>query len=197
MGFSFSAEQRDRLLASLGRSDSGAWHLTEDVELALDAYGRVDPGADAHDGAGAARGLLAHTRALTASLRQELYALPARARQLAALGEIGEDDAEDLTRLSHASGEALERLGVRLAALMVPQVAVAHGPHAMAERFVTALGQAYRNRLNIKPTSDGRGAFRRFLDTVIELVRKRHADLDEFAPLLTEARLAEILARDH
>ena len=102
-----------------------------------------------------------------------------------------------LRQLSHASGEALERLGVRLAALMVPQVAVAHGPHAMAERFVTALGQAYRNRLNIKPTSDGKGAFRRFLDAVIEMVRKRHSDLDEFAGLLSEARLAEILARDH
>ncbi len=46
MGFSFSAEQRDRLLALLGRSDSGAWHLTEDVELALDAHGRTELTAD-------------------------------------------------------------------------------------------------------------------------------------------------------
>ena len=196
MGFSFSAEQRDRLLASLGRSDSGAWHLTEDVELAVDAYGRVELSADALGRSGVVA-LLSRTRELTASLRQELYALPERARELAALGEIDDSDAEDLTRLAHASGEVLERLGVRMAQLMVPQSAPAHGPHAMAERFVGALGQAYRNRLNIKPTSDGKGAFRRFLDGVIEMVRKRHADLDEFAQLLTEARLAEILARDH
>ncbi len=194
MGFSFSAEQRDRLLASLGRSDSGAWHLTEDVELALDAHGRAELTADP---AGRSGSLLARTRELTADLRQELYALPERARQLAALGEIDESDAEDLVRLAHAGGEALERLGVRVAQLMVPQVAPAHGPHAMAERFVGALGQAYRNRLNIKPTSDEKGAFRHFLDTVIELVGRRHSDIDELSHLLTEARLAEILARDH
>lgn len=197
MGFSFSADQRDRLLAALGRSDSGAWHLTEDVELAVDAYGRIELHAEAPGKSAAAPALLAHTRTLTASLRQELYALPERARQLAALGEVGEDDADDLARLAHVCGDALERLGVRMAQLMVPQVAPAHGPHALAERFVGALGQAYRNRLNIKPTSDGNGAFRRFLDTVIELVGKRHADLDEFSQLLSEVRLAEILARDH
>lgn len=197
MGFSFSAEQRDRLLASLGRSDSGACHLAEDVELAVDAYGRVELNAEEQGNSTAAAGLLGRTRALTASLRPELYGLPERARQLAALGEIGDDDAEDLARMARVSGDALEHLGVKLAQLMAPHAGLARGPHAMAERFVGALGQAYRNRLNIKPTGEAGGAFRRFLDTVMELVRKRHADLDDFSRLLTDARLAEILARDH
>lgn len=197
MGFAFSPEQRGRLFDALGRSDSGAWHLTEDVELALEAYGNAVLATDAEDAVDPASGASEFEQMLAqvTRLRVDLHALPERARQLAALEVISSDSAADLARLGNAAGDALERLGARLAAVSVPTRVQAH-PCAMAERFVHAVGQAFRNRLNIKPSIDAHGLFRRFLDVLIDLVRRRHADLDELSGVMTDERLKQILALD-
>lgn len=195
MGFAFTPEQRERLFAALGRSDSGAWHLTEDVELALAAYGSVELSADGASNLAAGTSGFQHTLAQVLRLRSELHALPEQARQLAALDAISGDNASDLIRLAHASGEALERLGAKLAALAHAASPRAH-PLAASERFVHAVGQAFRNRLNIKPTTDAHGLFRRFLNVLFELVRRRHADLDELSGVLGDARLEQILGLD-
>ena len=70
MAFAFTQEQRDGLFVALGRDDSGAWHLVEDVELALDAFaqaaqaaeGTVDPAIE-----------LAQIRGQAGHLRMQLY----------------------------------------------------------------------------------------------------------------------------
>lgn len=192
MAFAFTPEQRERLFDALGHSDSGPWHLVEDVEKALEAYGNAELALDA--GATAALGVDEFQQTLTqiAQLRAGLYALPERARRLAALGEVPDDVLADLDGLANASGEALERLAVRLAALSVSAPSPV-GPYAMAERFVHSVGKAFRNRLNTKPTTDAKGLFRRFLDVLIDLVRRRHADLDDLSKVLTEERLKQIL----
>lgn len=195
MSFAFSDEQRQRLLDALGRSDSGAFHLTEDVEAALSAYGQADIEAQASS-SDRAEGGLASVLQSVQKLRKELYGLPEHAQQLAALARIGGEDAADLTRMAHAAGDDLERLGARLATLSRREGVVRDGPCAMAERFVHAVGQAYRNRLNIKPSADANGAFRHFLDALFSLVRKRHADLDELARVLDARRLARVLGID-
>jgi hypothetical protein len=195
MAFAFSPEQRELLFDALGRNDSGAWHLTEDVELALNAYGGVERAL--HDSPGSATPVAGFEQMLArvSSLCEELYGLPERARQLSALGTLGADEAADLARLARDCGESLERLAIRLAA--IDDSARPHpGTHVEAEGFVHALGQAFRNRLNIKPSSDSQGMFRRFLDALINLVGRRHADLNELAQVLSEERLARIIAAD-
>lgn len=190
MAFAFTAEQRERLFDALGRRDSGAWHLTEDVELALEGYGGAElRGSDTDSMA------FGQMLAKVFGLRQDLYALPERARRLTALDTLGRDDAADLLRLAHVSGEALDRLGAKLAEVAAVTAAVP-GPDASAERLVHAIGQAYRNRLNIKATSDARGLFRRFLDALMDLIQRRHADLDELWRGMTEERLARIIGAD-
>jgi len=192
MSFSFSPEQRQQLFAALGRDDSGAWHLTEDVELALDAYG--EPGQVA--GAVLAPVVtFAHTLEQIKRLRSELYGLPEQIRQWAVMGAIGNDDAAEVGRLAQAGGEALDQLSARLARIDVSESAPAMPRHTVAELFLHALGQSFRNRLNIKPTSDPKGLFRRFLDALMVLVRRRHADLDDLAQVLTPERLELILDR--
>lgn len=193
MAFAFSDSQRQQLFDALGRSDSGAWHLTEDVELALSAYGGGDAAAQASS-TSALDAAMAHTLSQLRSFREALYALPERAQELAALGRFGSDDATDLTRLGHSAGDALDRLGARLAGLARREGVDAAGPCANAERFVHAVGQAYRNRLNVKPTADG--PFRQFLVALFQLVRRRHAELDELARVLDTPRLARILGLD-
>ncbi len=195
MAFAFSPQQRERLFAALGRDDSGAWHLTEDVELALDVYGGVARAWQDNGGDVARLTELEQILARVSDMCELIYALPERARQLAATGTLNADDAVDLGRLAKDSGEALERLGTRLAAIG----SRAHPPavtHDGAEAFVHALGQAFRNRLNIKPSSDSQGLFRRFLDALIELIGRRHAELDELSRVLTEERLARIIASE-
>ena len=190
MAFSFSPEQRQQLFAALGRDDSGAWHLTEDVELALDAYG--EPGQAAGSGLEPLV-RFAHTLEQIKQLRSELYGMPERARQWVVMGAMGNDDAADVARLAQVGGEALDQLSARLAGIEAPESAPAMARYTVAELFVHALGQSFRNRLNIKPTSDPKGLFRRFLDALMGLVRRRHADLDELAQLLTAERLERIL----
>jgi hypothetical protein len=195
MAFVFSPEQRERLFDALGCSDSGAWHLTEDVELALAAYAgsALAPGASVDLEASAAG--FSQIREHVARLRADLYALPEHARKLAAFEVLSGDSTADLVRLGNIAGDALERLGSRLAAIGPPMVP-RPGPNALAERFVHAVGQAFRNRLNIKPTVDANGLFRRFLGTLMDLVRRRHADLDELSRVMTDERLKGILAID-
>jgi hypothetical protein len=194
MAFAFSPEQRERLFDSLGRSDSGAWHLTEDVELALEVYAGSAQASDASADGVASTTEFGQIREQVGRLRAQLYALPEHARKLAAFQDLSSDTVADLVRLGNAAGDALERLGSRLAAIEPP---AAHaGPYVLAERFVHAVGQAFRNRLNIKPTVDAHGLFRRFLDTLIDLVRRRHADLDELSRVMTDERLKGILAID-
>ncbi|GMU43877.1 MAG: hypothetical protein IT479_11140 [Xanthomonadales bacterium] len=193
MTFAFSDSQRQQLFDGLGRSDSGAWHLTGDVELALSAYGGGDAVARANSAA-VLDAAFAHTLGQLRCLREDLYALPERAQELAALGRFGGDQAIDLTRLAHSAGDALDRLGARLSSLARREGVAAAGPCADAERFVRAVAQAYRNRLNIKPTADG--PFRQFLDVLFHLVQRRHADIDELARVLDTSRLARILGLD-
>jgi PAS domain-containing protein len=195
MAFVFSPEQRERLFDALGRSDSGAWHLTEDVELALEAYAGSALAPDASVDIQASAAEFRQIREHVARLRAELYALPEHARKLAAFEVLSGDSTADLIRLGNVAGDALERLGSRLAAI-VPAQAPPAGPCALAERFVHAVGQAFRNRLNIKPTVDAHGSFRRFLDTLVDIVRRRHADLDELSRVMTDERLKGILAID-
>jgi hypothetical protein len=195
MAFAFSPEQRERLFDSLGRSDSGAWHLTEDVELALEVYAGSAQAAGASADEVASTTEFSQIREQVARLRAQLYALPEHARKLAAFQDLSSDTVADLVHLGNAAGDALERLGSRLAAIEPPAAAHA-GPYVLAERFVHAVGQAFRNRLNIKPTVDAHGLFRRFLDTLIDLVRRRHADLDELSRVMTDERLKAILAID-
>lgn len=192
MAFSFSPEQRQQMFAALSRDDSGAWHLTEDVELALDAYGK--PGQPA-GGVLEPVVTFVHTLEQIKSLRSELYGLPERTRQLAVMGAIGNDDAADVARLAQAGGEALDQLSARLARIGAPESAPAMTRYTVAELFIHALGQSFRNRLNIKPTSDPKGLFRRFLDALMVLVRRRHADLDDLAQVLTPEHLERILDR--
>lgn len=189
MAFAFSPEQRERLFAALGRSDSGAWHLTEDVELALDAYAQADQAAEDQ-----VLPTVEFDRLLAqaSELRAQLYALPDRARQLAVIDVIGSDDAADVARLAQAAGEALEQLSVKLVAMAGP----AGSALPVAERFVHGVGKAFRNRLNTKPTVDAHGLFRRFLSALIEIVRRRHTDLDDLSRALDDARLARILELD-
>lgn len=195
MSFAFSDEQRKRLLDALGRSDSGAFHLTEDIEDALSGYGQADLAAQSSSAAAAEIGLTDVLRSVQ-QLRKALYALPEQAQQLSALGRIGSEDGADLTRMAHAAGDDLERLGARLAGLSRREGVLGDGPCAMAERFVHAVGHAYRNRLNIKPSAEPQAAFRHFLAALFELVQKRHADLDELAHVLDTPRLARILGID-
>lgn len=194
MAFAFNDSQRQQLFDALGRSDSGAWHLTEDVELALSAYG--EGGQPSQAASSAAEGALSATLGQLLKVRQELYGLPERAHELAALGRFGGDDAADLVRLSHSAGDALDRLGAKLSSLARREGVAASGPYATAERFVHAVGDAYRNRLNIKPTADAHGAFRHFLNVLFQLVQRRHADLDDLARVLDSQRLTRILGLD-
>ncbi len=195
MAFAFSPEQRERLFDALGRSDSGAWHLTEDVELALDAYAASALAPDASVDAVASVAELIRMREQVSRLRAQLYALPEHAHKLAAFEDLSSDVVADLIRLGNAAGDTLERLGSRLAAV-APAQAPQAGPCALAERFVHAVGQAFRNRLNIKPTVDAHGLFRRFLDALVDMVRRRHTDLDELSRAMTDERLKGILAID-
>ena len=87
----------------------------------------------------------------------------------------------------------LDQLSARLARIQAPESAPAMARYTVAELFVHALGQSFRNRLNIKPTSDPKGLFRRFLDALMVLVRSRHSDLDGMAQVLTSERLERIL----
>lgn len=190
MAFSFNPEQRQQLFAALGRDDSGAWHLTEDVELALDAYG--EPGQAAGSDLEPVATFV-HTLELIKELRSELYGLPERTRKWAAIGAICPEDATDVARLAQAGGEVLDQLSARLARIQAPESAPAMARYTVAELFVHALGQSFRNRLNIKPTSDPKGLFRRFLDALMVLVRSRHSDLDGMAQVLTSERLERIL----
>lgn len=193
MAFSFSPEQRERLFAALGRDDSGAWHLTEDVEIALDTL--AQSAQTVQDGVSPSVAS-ARTVEQIKALRSALYALPGQARQWAVNGAIGDDDAADVARLAQTGGEALDQLSVRLSRICELESRPGMTRHTAAELFVHALGQSFRNRLNIKPTSDSRGLFRRFLAALLVLVGRRHADLDELGQVLTNERLQEILELD-
>jgi hypothetical protein len=195
MAFAFSPEQRERLFDALGRSDSGAWHLIEDVELSLEAYAGSTLAPDASVDVVASAEALIGIREQVLRLRAQLYAVPEHARQLAAFEDLSSDVVADLIRLGNAAGDSLERLGSRLTAV-VPAQALRGGAYALAERFVHAVGQAFRNRLNIKPTVDAHGLFRRFLDTLVDMVQRRHTDLDELSRAMTDDRLKGILAID-
>lgn len=193
MAFAFTQDQRDGLFVALGRDDSGAWHLVEDVELALDAFaqaaqaaeGTIDPAVE-----------FAQIRGEAGHLRMQLYGLPERVRQLAVLGAIGSDYAADVARLAQVGGEALEQLSLKLAEVGTPVADTRERVHTPAERFVHAVGQAFRNRLNIKPTIDAHGLFRRFLSALIDNVGRRHTDLDDLSRSMDDVRLAHILGSD-
>lgn len=190
MAFAFSPEQRERLFAALGRSDSGAWHLVEDVELAIDAFGQAEQMAeDRTVPAVEFEQLLMQT----GHLREQLYVLPERVRKLAVIGAISTEHADDVARLAEASGVALELLSAKLAEVAACPAAASPGVQAVAEQFVHGVGQAFRNRLNIKPTVDAHGLFRRFLRVLIDLVGRRHADLDDLSRAIDDVRLAHIL----
>lgn len=193
MAFAFDPEQRESLLLALGRSDSAAWHLVEDVELALSAYTEAGPAAEGKlDLAGEFEQMLTQA----AHLRAKLYGLPDRLRQLAVLGAIASDSAAEVAGLAQASGEALDRLSVKLAETDVPAAVASAQQLSVPERLVHAVGQAFRNRLNIKPTVDAHGLFRRFLGTLIDLVARRHADLADLSRAMDDSRLARILESD-
>lgn len=193
MAFAFNPEQREQLFTALGRSDSGASHLVEDVELALDAYGQAEKLAEER-----VVPAVEFERLLTQAghLRAQLYALPERARQLAVIGGISIDDAADVSRLAQAAGEALEGLSVKLAEVAIPMASAPSGALNVAERFVHGVSKAFRNRLNIKPTVDARGLFRRFLSALINMVGRRHTDLDDLSHAMDDVRLAHILESD-
>lgn len=193
MAFAFTAEQRERLFDALGRRDSGAWHLTEDVELAIEGYGDAELSSLASPEARTID--LGQLLAQVSALRPALYDLPQQARRMAAMNALAGEDADDIARLAQASGEALDQLSAGLARVTIA-AEPAPSPVANAEHFVRAVGQAFRNRMNLKPTSDARSLFRRFLDTLMMLVQRRHADLDELSRVLTEDRLARILGAD-
>ena len=193
MAFTFTTEQRDILLRALGKDDSAAWHLTEDVEATIDAYGlgtREASGAVLSDE-------LQQVAAMTSALRSALYPLPENLHRSGLVGDVDGDLLASLGRHAERIGESLDQFTLEIAELR-SRIALAHsGLVAPAERFIHALGQAYRNRMNIRPTAVATGQFRLFLDAVIELIRRRHNDLDELAGVLSDDRLTQILASGH
>lgn len=192
MAFTFDAGQRERLLEALERSDSAAWHLTEDTERAIDAFAQSElTGSQAN--ANSTEDGIGETQALIAALRAALYQLPDKVRQTSALATVADTYLAEIARLTSVSGTVLEQLAAILTEVVASLPRNENGPYALAERFIRALGQAFRNRLNIKPTSEDGGLFRGFLDVVIDLTRRRHADLDELSRVLTEKRLGQIL----
>lgn len=193
MAFTFTTEQRDIVLRALGKDDSAAWHLTEDIEAAIDAYGRGSREASGAD----LRDELQQVSALATALRSALYPLPENLHRSGLVGDLDGDLLASLGRHAERLGESLDQFTLEIADLR-SRIALAHsGLVAPAERFVHALGQAYRNRLNIRPTSAPTGQFRLFLEAVIELVRRRHSDLDELAGFLSDERLSSILETGH
>lgn len=192
MAFTFDPAQRERLLAALERNDNGAWHLTEDVERAIDAFAQSELGGPP-SAAGESDGGIGQAQTLIAALRAALYQLPEGVRRASALATVADAQIAEIAHLSNVSGAALERLAATLSEVVASLPPRENGPYALAERFIHALGQAFRNRLNIKPTAEDGGLFRGFLDVVIDLTRRRHADLDELSRALTEKRLGQIL----
>lgn len=193
MAFTFTPEQRDAIFQALGRSDSAAWHLTEDVEVALGAYGSSADGASGTSLGDELKSLLASV----ATLRAALYPLPDQLHQSGLVGILDGERLAAVGRDAERIGEALDRFSLELTDLRALVTASFQGSRSPAERFLHALGQAYRNRMNIRPTAAAEGQFMRFYKAVTDMVRRRHSDLDELCGTLDEGRLNQILDSAH
>ncbi len=189
MAFTFTPEQRDTVFQALGRNDSAAWHLTEDVEAALSAYGSGAAGAVGASLADELKSLLASV----ATLRAALYPLPDKLHQSGLVGDLDGERLAAVGRDAERIGEALDRFSLELTDLRALIAVAYQGRSSPAERFLHALGQAYRNRMNIRPTAAVEGQYMRFHKAVTDLVRRRHSDLDELCNTLDEDRLKQIL----
>jgi len=190
MSFSFNTQQQEKIQSTLARTDSGVWHLIEDVEMAINAYGHAATQGGARQNSTALQfdGLLAGV----GRIRSDLYRVPEITQQLSVLGGVEADGAIELTRLSNIAGDALDELSAKLVEIRA-QVCVSHSQLELQERLVHALGQAFRNRLNIKPNGEPEGLFRRFLDTLLDMVKLQYPEIDTFAHSITESRLGQIL----
>jgi len=186
MAFTFSPEQRDAVFQALGRRDSAAWHLTEDVEAALSAYGSGAAGASLADD-------LKSLLVTVSTLRAALYPLPDQLHESGLVGDLDGERLAAVGRDAERIGEALDRFSLELTDLRALIAVAYQGSSSPAERFLHALGQAYRNRMNIRPTAAADGQFMRFHKVVTDLVRRRHSDLDELCSTLDEDRLDQIL----
>jgi hypothetical protein len=193
MTFSFTDAHREQLLDALGRRDSAAWHLLEDVELALDAYAELERPPMPVSPVATDTPDLAHLLQSSAALRSALYGLPEHARRWARLGGVSSDRASEVADLADACGALLDQLSLALTEIQAELQGSDAGTESPATRLVHALGQAFRNRTNIKPSSDDHGLFRRFLTSIFELIEGRYADLDELSKVLDSARLDAIL----
>lgn len=193
MTFAFTTEQREVLFHALSREDSAAWRLSEDVEAAIAAYGQ---------GAGLAVGAdlreqMAQVSHLTVSLRSALYPLPDVLRRSGVAAGIEGDLLTNLSRHAERIGDTLDQFMLELSEVRarIPDTGSTAG--TAAEHFIHALGQVYRNRMNIRPVATAEGHFRQFLDAVVGLVGRRYSDLQELCQVLGESRLAQILESGH
>lgn len=198
MAFEFDAAAQERLFEAIGRRDSGAWHLVEDIEAALGAYveaaGRVraQPELAERLESGLAETLLLATR-----LRTELYELPARATHLQAIGEIDHEHAARLTGSAEQAARAIEPLLLSLRDARDTSAARQPGPGDADAILLRSIAQAFRNRLNIKPTAAAEGLFMRVMKALLGVSRERAPRFAAYCAGISHEALDELLQGTH
>lgn len=192
MKFVFNGGEQDALTAAIGRTDAAAVHLIEDIEAALSVY--MDGAEAASDPAIVDRleAALTETLLLSTRLRSELYELPTRIDQLLGLGTLTAANGEELARNGRDVADGLDALVAQLRAGR--DACKRRVQMGQCERHLLRdLGQAWRNRLNVKPSSSVDSAFPKFLQVLVAIVGSRFPDWANFCDGLSGERLERLL----
>lgn len=190
MSYTFNPAQQQRLFAAIGRQDVGAVHLLEDIEQALTrhqlALDQARAGPEQQD-------WWTQTEEVATQLRAKLYALPDHASSLSAWASIGQDRFLALLKHSTRCAEALDNLLPALSLSAKQSADLRPNAQVAARQFFNELVHAFRNRLNIKPTTDPAGLFQRVLGAVLDGLDGHFAEIDLLGRHLDPKALSDLL----
>lgn len=189
-------DMREAYFALIGRNDTSAYGFTEDVEACVNAW-CLAMRSGGGDGLPKDVGKdLVDTVRVAAELRSLLYRLPQDIKLLIDLQLLSEGSYRRLNTDMGALVDPLEDLVAAISEVRQRAEREAHlDATQLQDKLYAAIGSAYRNRLNRKPTADEHGHFMQTLHGVLALVARSLPEAASLAVGLSAQRLAPLLDR--